>query len=82
MSTDYYLYSPSKKRAVMIGSIGMGGAKTWPVEYGGRAFIKWMIEEMIDDVVVVNEHQIDEDVETGNYIGRGQMHSDIEKHNP
>lgn len=63
MSTDYFLYSPSRKRAVMIGSYGMSGPRSWPVEYGGREFIKWMIEEFVDDVCVVDEHHLPDDVE-------------------
>lgn len=60
MSTDYYLYSPKRKKAVMIGSVGFSGSKSWPVEYGGREFIQWMLDELVDDVVVVNEHYLDE----------------------
>lgn len=63
MSTDYFLYSPSKKRAVMIGSSGMSGPKSWPIEYGGRDFIRWMIENFVSDVVVVDEHRLPDDVE-------------------
>jgi hypothetical protein len=62
MSTDYYLYSKRAKRCVMIGSEGLGGVKSWPVEYGGREFIKWVIENNISDVVMVNEHQLPDEM--------------------
>lgn len=67
----------------MIGSVGFSGAKSWPVEYGGREFIKWMIENMVYDVIVVNEHQLDRDDldNITQYIGKERMHADIEKYN-
>ena len=61
MSTDYFLYSPKAKRCVMIGSDGISGPRSWPIEYGGREFIKWAIENFIDDVVMVNENQLPDD---------------------
>jgi hypothetical protein len=58
MSTDYYLFSPSMKKAVMVGSNGMSGPRSWPVEYGGREFISWAIENFVDDVQLINEHKL------------------------
>jgi len=63
MSTDYFLYSPSRKRAVMVGSDGLGGVRSWPVEYGGQEFIAWALEEFVRDVVLVDEHHLPDDVE-------------------
>lgn len=63
MSIDYFLYSPSRKRAVIIGSDSMSGPRSWPVEYGGLQFIKWMIEESVGDVIVVDEYALPDDVE-------------------
>ena len=62
MSTDYFLFSPKAKRAVMIGSDGMSGTKIWPTEYGGREFLRWAIREFIDDVCLVREHALPDDV--------------------
>lgn len=59
MSTDFYLYSPSHKRKAMVGSIGLGGVKSWPTEYGGKEFIAWAIENNIQDVVLVDENRLD-----------------------
>jgi hypothetical protein len=42
----------------MVGSDGFSGVKSWPAEYGGKEFIAWAIEESIDDVCLVNEHQL------------------------
>jgi hypothetical protein len=63
MSVDYFLFSPSKNRCVMVGSIGMSGVKSWPADYGGGEFIAWAIENSIYDVVLVNEDQLPDDVE-------------------
>ena len=62
MSTDYFLFSRKANRAVMVGSIGLGGVKSWPTEYGGKEFIAWAIGEGADDVHLVNEHQLPDDV--------------------
>jgi hypothetical protein len=59
MSTDYYLYSPSHKKSVMVGSVGFSGVKSWPTEYGGKEFIAWAIENNIKDVVLVDEDRLD-----------------------
>ena len=61
MSTDYYLYSPSHKKSAMVGSVGLSGVKVWPTAYGGKEFIAWAIENNITDVVLVDEHRIDEE---------------------
>jgi hypothetical protein len=61
MSTDYYLYSPSHKKMAMVGSVGLGGVKSWPTEYGGKEFIAWAIENDVRDIVLVNEHQLPDD---------------------
>ncbi len=59
MSTDYYLYSPSHRRCVMVGSdSSLSGPKSWPVEYGGREFIKWAIDNSVRDIVLVDEHSL------------------------
>lgn len=72
MSTDYYLYSPSRKKATMVGSIGLSGTKAWPIEYGGRSFIAWAITEFIEDVILVNENVLPEDVEIHYYGTAGK----------
>lgn len=59
MSTDYYLFSPSGKKAVMVGSVGLGGVRSWPAEYGGRKFIAWAIDNNIKDVCMVDEHELE-----------------------
>jgi hypothetical protein len=59
MSTDYYLFSPSGKKAVMVGSVGLGGVRSWPAEYGGRKFIAWAIDNNIKDVRLINEHELE-----------------------
>jgi len=43
----------------MVGSIGLGGVKSWPTEYGGKEFIAWAIENSIQDVVLVDEHRLE-----------------------
>ena len=58
MSTDYFLYSPKHKRSAMVGSMGLGGARSWPAEYGGKEFIAWAIEESVYDVVLISEHEL------------------------
>lgn len=63
MSVDYFLYSPSKNRCVMVGSVGMSGVKSWPQAYGGGEFIAWAIENNVDDVCLVNENQLPDEVE-------------------
>ena len=55
MSTDWYLFSPSRKKKAMIGSIGLGGVKVWTEYYGGADLLRWAIEEHVTDVVLVNE---------------------------
>lgn len=55
MSTDWFLFSPSRKKRAMVGSIGMGGVKVWPNDYQGGEFLAWVIEENITDVVLVHE---------------------------
>jgi hypothetical protein len=61
MSTDYFLYSPSNKRCVMVGSVGLSGVKSWPTEYGGKDFLAWAIENSVTDIVLVTEHQLPDD---------------------
>ncbi len=68
MSVDFYLYSPSYKKATMVGSIGLSGPKSWPVEYGGRSFIKWAIENSVRDVILVDENQLEYDEENGDLV--------------
>lgn len=55
MSTDWFLFSPSHKRTAMVGSIGIGGVKVWPTEYGGNDMLRWAIENHVTDIVLVNE---------------------------
>lgn len=55
MSTDWFLFSPSRKVKVMVGSIGLGGVKVWPVEYEGGEFLGWAIEERVTDIVLTHE---------------------------
>lgn len=63
MSTDCFLFSPSRKRKVMIGSIGLGGVKVWPSDHGGLGFLHWAIEEHVTDIVLVdeNDQRLDDD---------------------
>lgn len=63
MSTDWFLFSPSRKRKAMVGSIGLGGVKVWPSEYGGDQFLRWAIDEHVTDIVLVNENdpRLDDD---------------------
>jgi len=56
MSTDWFLFSPSKKTKAMVGSDGFSGVKVWPTEYGGHELLRWAIENNITDVVLVNEN--------------------------
>lgn len=56
MSTDYFLFSPSRRKSAMVGSNGMGGVKVWPTEYKGDEFLRWAIDNNIMDVVLVSEH--------------------------
>lgn len=56
MSTDWFLFSPSHKKKVMVGSIGLGGVKVWPAEYKGDAFLRWAIENHVTDVILVDEN--------------------------
>jgi len=63
VSVDYFLFSPGANRAVLIGSVGAFGVKSWPVEYGGREFIAWAIEESINDVRMVSERELPESYE-------------------
>ena len=59
MTVDFYMYSPKHKVKAFVGNIGLSGIR----EYVGNEyieFIRWVIEEHIDDVVVVNEHKLEE----------------------
>ena len=56
MSTDWFLFSPSRKKRTMVGSIGLGGVKVWPNDYQGGEFLAWVIEEHITDVVLIHEN--------------------------
>jgi hypothetical protein len=53
----------------MIGSDGLGGPRSWPVEYGGRSFIRWAIENLVADVIMVDEHRLDRDEVEIEYYG-------------
>lgn len=64
MSTDWFLYSPSKKKAVMIGSNGFSGVKVWPTDFGGVEFIRQIIDDNITDVVVCDENHLPDDLES------------------
>lgn len=59
MSTDYFLWSPSGKRAVMVGSWGMSGVQAFPTEPDVGAFIRWAIEEGISDITLTSEHDLE-----------------------
>lgn len=59
MSTDYYLYSPSNRKSVSIGSWGLGGIKVWSATPEALDFIRWAVEESIKDIVFINEHELD-----------------------
>lgn len=58
MSTDFFLVSPSRKRAVCIGSTGFSGVQSYPASPDAVEFVRWAIEEFLDDVVMMNEHQL------------------------
>lgn len=60
MSTDYFLVSPSRNRSVMVGSNGFSGVQSFPCSDDVVEFIKWVIEEGVRDVVLVDEHQLDD----------------------
>ena len=65
MSCDFYLVSPSRKRGVQIGSTGLGGVQSYPTSPDVVAFVRWAIEELLDDVVMVDENRYYVIVETG-----------------
>ena len=69
MSTDYYLFSPSQNRAAMVGSIGIGGIQSFPAAPEVVEFIRWAIENSIEDVGLVDEHEYHEAMERGGVTG-------------
>jgi hypothetical protein len=60
MSVDYFLYSPKHDVAASIGSTGLGGIMPWPGTDEMVAFVRWVIDENIEDVVLVDEHTLDD----------------------
>lgn len=59
MSTDYFLASPSRKRRVMVGSVGLSGIQSFPGADDVVDFIRWAIEESVRDIVMVDEHRLE-----------------------
>lgn len=59
MSTDYFLWSPSRKRAVMVGSWGMSGVQTILDNEGVKSFIRWAIEDGVADISFTSEHDME-----------------------
>lgn len=59
MSTNYYLFSPSRKKRVMIGSVGLSGVQSFPASPDVIAFVRWAIDEALEDVAMVSEHKLD-----------------------
>jgi len=53
MSTDWFLFSPSKKTKAMVGSDGFSGVKVWPTEYGGHELLRWAIENNMREAFFV-----------------------------
>jgi len=59
MSVDFYLVSPGNKCAVMVGSNGFSGPFAWPGEPECVKFIRWAVENNIEDIVFMNEYVFD-----------------------
>jgi hypothetical protein len=59
MSTDYFLISETHKRAVMVGSDGVSGPKSWTGTPEVVEFVRWAIEDFVKDVRMVDEHTLD-----------------------
>lgn len=59
MSVDYFLFSPSYKKCVCVGSVGLSGVMPWPGTPEVVKFIQWVIEENIKDVCLINEDELD-----------------------
>lgn len=55
MSTDWFLLSPSNKREVMVGSVGLSGIQSFPASPETIEFIRWAIDEHVTDIVLVQE---------------------------
>jgi hypothetical protein len=60
MSVDYYLVSPGRKKAVMVGSTGFGGVQPYPGTPEVVRFVRWAIEHGVEDIVWMNEYVLDE----------------------
>ena len=73
MSVDYYLVSPSRKKGVQIGSDGLGGVQCYPGSEECAAFVRWAIEEFVDDVRMVNEHEYHNIVDDDPFAGSNPL---------
>lgn len=58
MSTDWFLYSPSAKREVMIGSNGFSGVQSFPASPEVVDFVRWAIDENITDIIMIDEYRL------------------------
>ena len=59
MSTDYFLVSPSERKSVMVGSNGFSGPLVWSGATDVVAFVRWAIENNVEDIVMMNEYAFD-----------------------
>lgn len=61
MSVDYYLVSRKHKRAAQVGSIGFSGIQSYPGCPDGVAFIRWAIDQRIEEpdlkIELLTEHE-------------------------
>lgn len=65
MSVDYYLYSPSNARSVMVGSVGFSGIQSFPAHPEVIEFVRWAIENNVKDIVFVDENHLGRDQDSG-----------------
>lgn len=58
MSVDWFLFSPSHNKEVMVGSVGLSGVQSFPAAHSVVDFIRWAIEENVSDIVLLNEDRL------------------------
>ncbi len=58
MSVNYYLFSPSHNKEVMIGSDGFSGVQSFPAHPEVIAFVRWAIENFVKDIVFIDENRL------------------------